>query len=93
MDAPFGSLDFTYQEEISQALPKLTSQIVTLLSNSQASGKVMDNLQGAATRMYVLRTVTPNTDAAQETIEINNRAVAYVTHGDFEHTILEEVAF
>nr|WP_202497991.1 AAA family ATPase [Streptomyces sp. SID5469] len=93
MDAPFGSLDFTYQEEISQALPKLTSQIVTLLSNSQASGKVMENLQGAATRMYVLRTVTPNTNAAQETIEINNRAVAYVTHGDFEHTILEEVAF
>ncbi|MFF9334295.1 AAA family ATPase [Streptomyces albogriseolus] len=93
MDAPFGSLDFTYQEEISRALPKLTSQIVTLLSNSQASGKVMDNLQGAATRMYVLRTVTPNTDAAQETIEINNRAVAYVTHGDFEHTILEEVTF
>ncbi len=53
----------------------------------------MENLQGAATRMYVLRTVTPNTNAAQETIEINNRAVAYVTHGDFEHTILEEVAF
>ncbi|MEW2287081.1 AAA family ATPase [Streptomyces sp. NPDC047841] len=93
MDAPFGSLDFTYQEEISRALPKLTSQIVTLLSNSQASGKVMDNLQGAATRMYVLRTVTPNTDAAQETIEINNRAVPYVTHGEFEHTVLEEVAF
>ncbi|MFJ4813241.1 AAA family ATPase [Streptomyces longwoodensis] len=93
MDAPFGSLDFTYQEEISRALPKLTSQIVTLLSNSQASGKVMDNLQGAATRMYVLRTVTPNSDAAQETIEINNRAVPYVTHGEFEHTLLEEVAF
>ncbi|MFE9938938.1 AAA family ATPase [Streptomyces hirsutus] len=92
MDAPFGSLDLTYQEEISQALPKLTSQIVTLLSNSQARGKVMDNLQGSATRMYVLRSMTPNTGAAEETIEINNRAVPYVSHGEFEHTVLEEVA-
>ncbi|MBC9717838.1 AAA family ATPase [Streptomyces sp. TRM66268-LWL] len=92
MDAPFGSLDLTYQKEISQALPKLTSQIVTLLSNSQARGEVMANLQGSATRMYVLRTVTPNTAAAQESIEINNRAVPYVSHGEFEHTVLEEVA-
>lgn len=91
MDAPFGSLDLTYQEEISEALPKLTSQIVTLLSQSQARGKVMENLQGSATRMYVLRSVTPNRSAEEETIEINNRAVPYVSHGDFEHTILEEV--
>lgn len=90
MDAPFGSLDLTYQEEIAQALPKLTSQIITMLSNSQARGKVMDNLQGSATRMYVLRSVTPNT-GVEETIEINNRAVPYVSHGEFEHTILEEV--
>ncbi|WP_435059401.1 AAA family ATPase [Streptomyces sp. bgisy060] len=91
MDAPFGSLDLTYQEEVSQALPRLTSQIVTLLSQSQSRGKVMENLQGAATRMYVLRTITPNRDAEEETIEINNRAVPYVTHGEFEHTVLEEV--
>ncbi|MCQ8193140.1 AAA family ATPase [Streptomyces rugosispiralis] len=91
MDAPFGSLDLTYQEDISAALPKLTSQIVTLLSQSQARGKVMEHLQGAATRMYVLRSVTPNRDAAEETIEINNRTVPYVTHGDFERTLLEEV--
>ncbi|MGW6836047.1 AAA family ATPase [Streptomyces sp. NPDC054949] len=91
MDAPFGSLDLTYQEEISKALPALTSQIVTLLSQSQARGNVMANLQHAANRMYVLRSVTPNRDAAEETIEINNRAVSYVSHGDFEHTVLEEV--
>jgi DNA sulfur modification protein DndD len=91
MDAPFGSLDLTYQEDISAALPRLTSQIVTLLSQSQARGKVMENLQGTATRMYVLRSVTPNRSAAEETIEINNRAVPYVTHGEFEHTIVEEV--
>ncbi|MFD3926501.1 AAA family ATPase [Streptomyces sp. NPDC058614] len=90
MDAPFGSLDLTYQEEIAQALPKLTSQIVVMLSNSQARGKVMDNLQGSATRMYVLRSVTPNI-GVEETIEINNRAVPNVSHGEFEHTILEEV--
>ncbi|CAM5243691.1 ABC transporter ATP-binding protein [Streptomyces narbonensis] len=91
MDAPFGSLDLTYQEEISRALPQLTSQIVTLLSQSQSRGNVMANLQGAATRMYVLRSVTPNRNAEEETIAINNRAVPYVTHGEFEHTLLEEV--
>ncbi|MFE5753802.1 AAA family ATPase [Streptomyces massasporeus] len=91
MDAPFGSLDLTYQEEISRALPELTSQIVTLLSQSQARGKVMENLQRSATSMYVLRSITPNKGAQEETIEINNRAVPYVSHGDFEHTVLEKV--
>lgn len=91
MDAPFGSLDLTYQEEISKALPALTSQIITLLSQSQARGNVMENLQQAANRMYVLRSYTPNRSADEETIEINNRAVPYVSYGDFEHTILEKV--
>lgn len=91
MDAPFGSLDLTYQEEISRALPELTSQMVTLLSQSQARGKVMENLQKSATSMYVLRSVTPNKAAQEETIEINHRAVPYVSHGEFEHTILEKV--
>ncbi|MFB6568514.1 MULTISPECIES: AAA family ATPase [Streptomyces] len=91
MDAPFGSLDLTYQEEISKALPALTSQIITLLSQSQARGKVMENLQRAASRMYVLRSFTPNKSAEEETIEINNRAVPYVSHGGFEHTVLEKV--
>ncbi|MER7662061.1 AAA family ATPase [Streptomyces sp. NPDC096193] len=91
MDAPFGSLDLTYQEEISKALPALTSQIITLLSQSQARGNVMANLQQAANRMYVLRSYTPNRAADEETIEINNRAVPYVSYGDFEHTVLEKV--
>ncbi|MFC8620679.1 MULTISPECIES: AAA family ATPase [Streptomyces] len=91
MDAPFGSLDLTYQEEISKALPALTSQIITLLSQSQARGNVMENLQHAANRMYVLRSFTPNRAAEEETMEINNRAVPYVSYGEFEHTVLEEV--
>lgn len=91
MDAPFGNLDVTYQEEISRALPHLTSQIITMLSRSQSRPKVLENLQGAASRMYVLRSVTPNRNTREETIEINHKPVPYVTHGDFEHTILEEV--
>ncbi|MEV3997360.1 AAA family ATPase [Streptomyces halstedii] len=93
MDAPFGSLDLTYQEEISKALPALTSQIITLLSQSQARGKVLENLQQAANQMYVLRSYTPNRSADEEMIVINNREVPYVSHGDFEHTVLEKVTF
>ncbi|NYV73205.1 AAA family ATPase [Streptomyces sp. UH6] len=91
MDAPFGNLDLTYQEEISKALPSLTSQIVTMLSQSQARGRVLENLQRAAKRMYVLRSYTPNRSAEEETIVINHRAVPYVSYGEFEHTVLEKV--
>jgi DNA sulfur modification protein DndD len=91
MDAPFGNLDTKYQGEVASSLPKLTSQIVTLLSESQSQGQVLEHLQRAATRMYVLRSVTSKPGAEELTITINNRAVPYVTRGDFEHTVLEEV--
>jgi DNA sulfur modification protein DndD len=91
MDAPFGNLDIEYQDQVAESLPQLTSQIVTLLSQSQARGQVLQHLQSAASRMYVLRSVTSKEDAKEQTITINNRAVPYVTRGDCEHTILEEV--
>ncbi|MQS14749.1 AAA family ATPase [Streptomyces kaniharaensis] len=91
MDAPFGSLDVEYQDQVAESLPKLTSQIITLLSQSQARGRVMHHLSSAATRMYVLRNVTPKPDAQEQFITINNRAVPYVTRGEFEHSVLEEV--
>ncbi|MGW1878407.1 AAA family ATPase [Streptomyces sp. NPDC001975] len=91
MDAPFGNLDIEYQDQVAESLPRLTSQIVTLISQSQSRDKVMEHLQAAATRMYVLRSVTSKPDAQEQFITINNRAVPYVTRGDFEYTVLEEV--
>lgn len=91
MDAPFGNLDVAYQNDIAESLPKLTSQIVTLLSKSQSRGMVLDHLGGAASRMYVLRSYITNTDADEDTITIHGRAYPYVSHGDFNHTVLEEV--
>lgn len=91
MDAPFGNLDVEYQDQVAESLPKLTTQIVTFLSQSQSRGEVMNRLQGAASRMYVLRSVTSKADAREQSITINNRAVPYVTQGEFEHTVLEEV--
>ncbi|MGJ3560350.1 hypothetical protein ACR6C2_24850 [Streptomyces sp. INA 01156] len=64
-----------------------------MLSQSQARGKVLENLQQAANQMYVLRSYTPNQSAGEETIVINNREVPYVSHGGFEHTVLEKVTF
>ncbi|MGW0660092.1 AAA family ATPase [Streptodolium elevatio] len=90
-DSPFGSLGTTYQDEVAEALPRLTSQIVTLLSDSQASSQVMRHLQSAASRTYVLRSITSKADAKEPTIAINGRGVALVIRGDSEHTILEEV--
>ncbi|MDT0270878.1 AAA family ATPase [Streptomyces sp. DSM 44915] len=92
MDAPFGNLDIEYQDQVAESLPQLTSQIVTLLSQSQARGRVLEHLQSAASRVYVLRSVTSKEDAKEQTITINDRAVPYVTRGDFEHTVLEEVS-
>ncbi|MFI2375837.1 AAA family ATPase [Streptomyces sp. NPDC018964] len=91
MDAPFGNLDVAYQNDIAESLPKLTSQIVTLLSKSQSRGMVLDHLGGAASRMYVLRSYITNTDADEDTISIDGRDYPYVSHGDFNHTVLEEV--
>jgi DNA sulfur modification protein DndD len=91
MDAPFGNLDVAYQNDIAESLPKLTSQIVTLLSKSQSRGMVLDHLGGAASRMYVLRSYITNTDADEDTITIHGRAYPYVSHGEFNHTVLEEV--
>ncbi|MGW1728128.1 AAA family ATPase [Streptomyces sp. NPDC002306] len=91
MDAPFGNLDVAYQNDIAESLPKLTSQIVTLLSKSQSRGKVLDHLGAAASRMYVLRSYITNTEADEDTITIDGHAHPYVSHGDFNHTVLEEV--
>ncbi|MFF3947139.1 AAA family ATPase [Streptomyces sp. NPDC001902] len=91
MDAPFGNLDVAYQNDIAESLPKLTSQIITLLSQSQSRGRVLDHLGDAATRMYVLRSYTTSTEAEEQTITIRDRAFPYVSHGEFDHTVLEEV--
>jgi DNA sulfur modification protein DndD len=91
MDAPFGNLDVAYQNDIAESLPRLTSQIITLLSQSQSRGLVLDHLGRAATRMYVLRSYTTNANAEEQTITIRDRAFPYVSHGEFDHTALEEV--
>ncbi|WP_380277449.1 AAA family ATPase [Kitasatospora purpeofusca] len=91
MDAPFGNLDVAYQNDIAESLPKLTSQIITLLSQSQSRGRVLEHLGAAASRMYVLRSYTTNASAQEQTITIRDRAVPYVSHGEFDHTVLEEV--
>jgi DNA sulfur modification protein DndD len=91
MDAPFGNLDVAYQNDVAESLPKLTSQIVTLLSKSQSRGKVLDHLGQAASRIYVLRSYTTELEAKEDTIVINGRELPYVSRGDFDHTALEEV--
>ncbi|MFC8721921.1 AAA family ATPase [Kitasatospora sp. NPDC057198] len=93
MDAPFGNLDVVYQDDIAEALPKLTSQIVALLSQSQSRGQVLDHLGAAASRMYVLRSYTTHHNSAEQTITIHGRSYPYVSHGEFDHTALEEVTF
>ncbi|GGS15258.1 ABC transporter ATP-binding protein [Streptomyces humidus] len=91
MDAPFGNLDVAYQNDIAESLPKLTSQIITLLSKSQSRGMVLEHLGQAASRMYVLRSYTTNSDADEDSITIHGREFPYVSHGEFNHTVLEEV--
>lgn len=93
MDAPFGNLDVAYQNDVAESLPKLTSQIITLLSESQSRGRVLEHLGHAATRMYVLRSYTTLADAEERTITIRDHAFPYVSRGEYDHTVLEEVTF
>ena len=41
--------------------------------------------------MYVLRSYTTNSDADEDSITIHGREFPYVSHGEFNHTVLEEV--
>jgi DNA sulfur modification protein DndD len=61
LDSPFGQLDEDYRKTTAEYVPQMAGQVVLMVSKSQASGGVMDALQGRIGQEYVL--VRHNKDA------------------------------
>ena len=63
MDSPFGSLDPEYQRKVSAMLPKMSKQILVMVTDSQWSDAVQSELAQRAGHQYDLQ-VTNASDAA-----------------------------
>jgi DNA sulfur modification protein DndD len=94
VDSPFGHLDTIYKGGVAEFLPKLARQIVLLVSTSQASKEVMNELEGKIGYQYIL--VSHNKDTGDnkklEEITINNKVHELTKYNqDFSGTKLVEV--
>ena len=58
MDSPFGSLDRTYREKVSEYIPKLAEQVVVFASNSQWSKEVETKCRPYIGKEYSLAPVS-----------------------------------
>lgn len=54
MDSPFGYLDPTYQERVSQTLPAMGEQVIVLVTESQWSDAVAGEMEEIAAQQYEL---------------------------------------
>jgi DNA sulfur modification protein DndD len=61
LDSPFGQLDEEYRKTTAQYVPRMASQVVLMLSRSQAAGGVINVLHDRVGEEYVL--VRKNKDA------------------------------
>lgn len=87
VDSPFGHLDTTYREGVASFLPKMASQVILLLSSSQASQEVLKQLDDRIGAQYLLVRYE-NTEAGSrqvETAEIKGSVVT-LTHYSHEFT-------
>lgn len=75
MDSPFGILDPEYREKVSSGIPKLTNQIIVLVSETQWKGEVENKMQMRIGKEYNLIYHNPELDPDEK----------------FEYTDIEEM--
>lgn len=94
VDSPFGHLDPLYRKGVANFLPKLASQVVLLVSTSQASQEVLDELDGKIGAQYVLTRYNQSTQGNKESeaIRINGTTMDLTKYDqEFTGTKIEEV--
>ncbi|GLR60295.1 AAA family ATPase [Rhizobium indigoferae] len=82
LDSPFGQLDRVYRSATAEFIPRMASQVVLLLSQSQAADEVMEKLQGRIGKQYVL--VRHNK---------GERGLKHIETRQFGHEIIETTLF
>ena len=94
VDSPFGHLDPTYKMSVAEFLPRLASQVILLVSTSQASAQVMKQLKRYIGSEYVLtrHNLADRGDKREENIEIDGKHYDLTRYGSsFDGTKIQEV--
>ena len=70
MDSPFGSLGPSYRSQVADKIPKLASQLVVMVSNTQWRGEVEQALSGKIGKSYLLVYHTTKNQFERESIDL-----------------------
>ena len=94
VDSPFGHLDPVYRRGVSEFLPDLASQVILLVSTSQASDTVMETLGSKIGHEYLLvrHNKGDSGDKPEEVVTIRGKTYDLtVYNSSFEGTQIQEV--
>lgn len=94
VDSPFGHLDPLYRGSVAEFLPQLASQVILLVSTSQASDAVMSSLGEKTGSEYVLtrHNRSDQKDRISETLEIRGKSYDLTKYNsEIEGTCIVEV--
>ncbi|MFQ3621951.1 MAG: AAA family ATPase [Acetobacteraceae bacterium] len=94
VDSPFGHLDPLYRRGVAEFLPNLATQVILLVSTSQASDAVVTTLADKIGQEYVLTRHSQHDGAGKqpETVEIRGVIYDLTTYGsEIEGTRITEV--
>ncbi len=94
VDSPFGHLDPLYRRGVAEFLPNLATQVILLVSTSQASDVVMTTLADKIGQEYVLTRNSQHDGVGKqaETVEIRGVTYDLTTYGsEIEGTRITEV--
>lgn len=94
VDSPFGHLDPLYRRSVSEFLPNLASQVILLVSTSQASDIVIETLGSKIGHEYVLvrHNRGDGKDKPEETVSIHGKTYDLtVYNSDIDGTLIKEV--
>jgi DNA sulfur modification protein DndD len=95
VDSPFGHLDPLYRRGVAEFLPNLASQVILLVSTSQASETVMTTLADKVGQEYVLTRYNriDGEGKQSETIDVGGKSYDLtVYNSEFEGTRVTEVS-
>jgi DNA sulfur modification protein DndD len=93
-DSPFGHLDPVYRKGVAEFLPSLASQVILLVSTSQASDVVMSTLEGKIGQEYLLTRHNSSDGAGKlpETLGIRGKTYDLTRYNsEIEGTCITEV--
>lgn len=94
VDSPFGHLDPLYRKGVAEFLPNLASQVILLVSTSQASDAVMETLEPRVGDEYVLtrHNISDGAGKEPETISIRGHTYDLTSYNsEIEGTCITEV--